>query len=86
MADKVLSFAVNSDGSASLSINFDISGTALDPALADNVTPYNLDPRPAQGNGDQEAWTEEAELAALAEQIEVSKAAFFAANTPPAGG
>jgi len=86
VADKVLSFAVNSDGSASLSINFDISGTALDPALADNVTPYNLDPRPVRGDGAPEAWIEDAALAALAEQIAVSKAAFFAANTPPAGG
>jgi hypothetical protein len=86
VADKVFYFGVDLAGSAALTVNFDINGPALDPALADNVSPYNLAPQPAQKNSATVEWTEATELAALADQIAVSNAAFLAANSPPAEG
>jgi hypothetical protein len=84
------SLTINSDGSATLSVTFDIAGVQCDPSLAANDTDFPLPVR-ADGNGNIIPWTQAAAQATLGPQIAAAKAAFLAAAlewipTLPASG
>jgi hypothetical protein len=74
------SLTTNSDGSAMLTVTFDITGLTCDPSLALNYTPFVL----AAKDG---AWTLADAQTALAAEINAARSAFDAAApnfVPPA--
>ena len=84
------SLTINSDGSATLSVTFDITGIQCDPSLAANDTDFPL-PVQADGNGNIIPWTLTTAQATLGPQIAAAKAAFLSAApgwapTVPASG
>jgi hypothetical protein len=76
--NKVKVFVANSDGSATLGINFDITGMGFNPILADNYTPFYLSAKTDE-NGSIVPWTKEDALTALAGDITEAENAFLEA-------
>ena len=75
MADQYTAI-VNADGSADVTVKFDISGTGLPDYLATNSTEFHLDPLEATADGGS-VWTASDAIAAVKEQAEAQKAAWI---------
>jgi hypothetical protein len=80
MADTVSSFNTNNDGSAVLTMTYDITGVNCNVTYAQNDTPFTL-PIQTDTNGNIIVWTKDTAETYLTTQIATSKEAFIQAIT-----